>query len=472
MACQNNQAEQEANATQGIENSITAVEQPDATPVHPDGYSTPTGVTPPLRGVDVPVHQFKIQANKARTIQVGTLGTSIEIPADAFVDAQGQPVQGEVNIEFKEYHSISDIMVSGIPMQLTSPDGSTGYMQSAGMFDIQGSSGGQPVFIREGKTVTVNLASQHQDGDYDFWRLDKEAKQWLNKGPSKPQTNPTKAQARERLRKAVAEAITAPVKPYRFDNKKPVLEFDINLDNFPHLKEMGAVMWQYAGSDDKRDPAKNPWVLKEPWDAAEVEPYDDGSNLYRLVLRNDKKEFITTVCPNQSGAEFKESMEEYATKLKSYEENKVTQSEMKELVKQQADFIRSYAVEGFGIYNYDIMLKDDDFVPLLVDFDFGDLMIPGLHKLTTVYMITDNRNVVKYPPHDWNRIRINPNAETKMVALLPGNRYATLSSDEFEDLMPSIKAARGKEYTFKMNVHGNNTIASLSDLKQVLDRLV
>ncbi len=470
-ACQNitqNETSENTLNTPNTENINTK-------PLAPNAYATKTTVQPPLENVDVPLQSFTINAQKAQVIEIKETGTSIEIPANAFVDEQGNIIQGEVIIDFKEYHDVGDILASGIPMQMTAPDGSTGFMQSAGMFDIQGKvanqeegSGAKAIFIAEDKALKVNLASYKNDGEYDAWRLDEGNKQWLNKGLSQVEKNKNKAKALKYVEKNKPKA--TPIKPYKFDKNKPVLEFDINLKNFPELKEMNGVMWQYAGSDDTKDPAKNKWVYEENWDAVEVDPIKE-SNLYQLKLRNKFKEFTSVVCPSQSNDDFKKSMAEYNSKLKEYEENKVTYEDMQALAETQADFIRSYSVNGFGIYNYDLMMKDDEFIPLLADFDFG-VKIPGAKQFTTVYMIYNDRNVVCYPPNQWSSIRIDPKGKTKMVAILPGNKFATISATEFEVLVDDIKEAKNSHYTFKMTYHKENAIASLEELKTIIEGLV
>ncbi len=458
MSCQNqeNPQNQEINLS---ENELS-------TEIPANAYLTASGIEAPLKNVNVPVKTFTINATKEQIIEIDETGTSIEIPANAFVDADGNLVEN-VNISFREFHSAADILASGIPMQMTAPDGSSGYMRSAGMFDIQGFANGKAVFVAEQKELKVNLASYHNDADYDVWRLDDNNKQWLNRGLSQVTKNDKKGKALKYVEKnKVGEA---PLKPYKFDKNKPVLEFNINLENFPELKEMNGVMWQYAGGDDSKDPAKNAWIYKTDWDHADVEQFED-SNLFKLTLKNSKKEFVTTVCPSQSDEEFKNAMAAYSSKLKQYEENKLTYEDMKQMAEKQADFMRSMSVEGFGIYNYDRMMKDDEFLPVVANFDFGT-MIPGMNKFTTVYMIYDDRDVMRYPVSDWSKIRIDPNGKTQMVAILPNNQIATIGSNEMAAIMSDIRAAKGGKYTFKMNFHDGEKVNSFEQLQNIMEIL-
>ena len=73
-------------------------------------------IAPPLEAVDVAFKNFEIKNGEAQTFQLEN-GTSIEIPANAFVDANGQPVTSTVNIGYREFHNAAEILASGIPMK-------------------------------------------------------------------------------------------------------------------------------------------------------------------------------------------------------------------------------------------------------------------------------------------------------------------------------------------------------------------
>jgi hypothetical protein len=268
-------------------------------------------------------------------------------------------------------------------------------------------------------------------------------------------------------RVAKASKTVKPILPYKFDKNKPVLEFDINYDNFPELKEMNGIVWQYAGDDDLRDPVKNKWIFQENWDKAEIEAFPYG-NLYKLILKSNSKEFITTVSPSQSGEDFEKSMAEYSRKQNEYEANKLSIEDMKELVQEQGDFIRSARIEGFGIYNCDYLMRDNDNILVDAKFDFGT-MIPGINKLAKVYMIMDNRNIMSYAAI--GKVSIDPTAKTRMVAILPQQKYATISESEFATMLDDIKAVDGGQYKFKMTFK-DKVIASLKQLKDTINQLV
>jgi len=419
-------------------------------------------IIPPLDKIDVPFHSFKVNVNKAQTLHLDN-GTSIEIPEKAFVDASGNPITTPVQIAYREFHNASEILASGIPMKATHND-LEGNMQTAGMFEIDAASGESKVFLANGKEIKVNMAS-HVDGDnYDFWQLEKENGTWKNEGTSSPIANSKKQEAKKELAKL--NRIKTPVKPVQFDKTKTVLNFDLNLDGFPSLKNMKNIFWQYTGKGN--DPNQDKWIFKEKWETADIKL--NRNNEYTLILKNANKNFSTTVCPSQTGKEFDAAMASYENEMKAYKSTALSISDKKAFMDRQADFLRSVKVNQLGIYNYDILLKSPENLLFAANFDFGK-EVPKSHSKVNVYLITnDARSVVAFPYADRKRFGIDPNVDNKLVAILPNNKIATFSQKDFDANFDEMSAANGKAYTFKMKVK-TESISGVDDLSKAIAAL-
>lgn len=87
-------------------------------------------------------------------------GSTITFPPQCFVDQEGNTVEGDVNITFNEYHSASEIILSGIPMHIQTETGEIQQFESAGMFDINGEANGKAVAVAPGKDINVSLVSK------------------------------------------------------------------------------------------------------------------------------------------------------------------------------------------------------------------------------------------------------------------------------------------------------------------------
>ena len=59
------------------------------------------------------IQKFEINSDKPTTI-IAAKGTEILIPQDCFVDNDGKPVKGKIQIEIIEAFSLSDFITSGL----------------------------------------------------------------------------------------------------------------------------------------------------------------------------------------------------------------------------------------------------------------------------------------------------------------------------------------------------------------------
>ena len=143
------------------------------------------GILPPFEDVDVPFSKYTVDVSQGRTITTET-GTTIIIPKGAFKDADGNPIKGKVDISYREFHDAAAIIASGIPM--INADGDK-YMETAGMFEINGSQNGQDVQIADGKDIEVKMGSFVEGENFDFFYFDKKACNWETQGTTKPEKN-------------------------------------------------------------------------------------------------------------------------------------------------------------------------------------------------------------------------------------------------------------------------------------------
>lgn len=136
-------------------------------------------VKPPVAGMDVYPDVYTVNALPGSVLDYGS-GTRIIVPSMAFQDADGNPVTGNIDITYREFRDVVDVVLSGIPMKYDS-GGVVGDFRSAGMFEIEASQNGTEVFLREGKQIDMKFAVTDTAGDFNFYRLDeKNGWQYLN----------------------------------------------------------------------------------------------------------------------------------------------------------------------------------------------------------------------------------------------------------------------------------------------------
>lgn len=426
-------------------------------------------VAPPFSGEKINVAPTirVIQPEKPTVLTLKT-GATITIPAAVFVTLDNRPVTKPVEIHFREYHKAHEIIASGIPMRVYDAQGKEQWMQTTGMFDVQGYSEGQPVKIAEGKTITVDLPS-NTDGNCEFWYFDPKIGNWEVLGAAPAQRDslqPEKLTEQEAIEQVTKSLPRQPAKPVLVNKEKPVLDFDINYDALPELKNVGGILWQYAGNDPKQDPANNRAMLERRWDYAKVEPTDQP-NVFLMTLTQGREKLSLPVQACRSRANFEKAMADYREQYKKYEAKREKALERIAFQEDQAEFVRSFQIERLGIYNWDYLLKREDAVPVVADFDFGSDVPANMKKEITVCLITgEGRTVITFPYSDWRNFTFSPGMGNRMVAILPGNQVATFSQEDFTREAAAIRQAKGKPYVFKMNVL-QEKISSIADLKKV-----
>ncbi len=153
--------------------------------------ATKAFVNPPIAGVNIPDTTLKINAETGGTITLPS-GSMIEIPANAFVNADGSIVKGMVDLKYREFRKPTDFFVSGIPMTYDSA-GTKYTFESAGMFDLNGFAADKPIKIATGKSLNVKMSSKYKEDRYNMYLLDTVKKSWAYLGKSemeKPEVKP------------------------------------------------------------------------------------------------------------------------------------------------------------------------------------------------------------------------------------------------------------------------------------------
>jgi len=134
--------------------------------------STPRSIPASMQ---LPFTTYQVNAEKGAVLYPGN-GNRILIPANAFKDATGKLVTGNVQIQYREFRNSFDFFRGGIPMHWK--DGQC--LVSNGMFEILGSQNGKPITIA--KSITVDLLTVNQKEEYQLYYFDENKKEWIEKG--------------------------------------------------------------------------------------------------------------------------------------------------------------------------------------------------------------------------------------------------------------------------------------------------
>ncbi|MBU0764668.1 MAG: hypothetical protein KJ607_07530, partial [Bacteroidetes bacterium] len=421
----------------------------------------PPLITPPLPGLQPEFNRFTADASAGAELSIPS-GTTIIIPENAFADSSGNPVNGIVDIRYREFHDAVDILLSGIPMKYETGDKSRN-MQTAGMFEIHADKDGRELRIADGKSITVRMASYETGNEYSFFCLDESARKWTFLDHSIPEVNEEKEALRQKvtnLRASIKNALD----PEQFVfNYNSILDVYFNDDwekinknrHSTKIKNKATgygldwsdiFTWESIAWKGNRHRAalmvwKKDGDTRFPSWAKEASLNDDkilthlGGSKYRLTLKNSKtgkiySAEIEAVMPLK--ALFAFSPEYWKT---NYDQAMSQVEEEEARLRLQADVFRTFEIEKFGIYNYDKLQKEENSIRVLANFIFRDIRNEKLTGIDMVFCIPgDNKTVIKYPKEDWGRIVLIPDQSMRFLAVLPGNRIAVYSAEKYRSI--------------------------------------
>lgn len=98
-------------------------------------------------------------------------GTVIHIEPNSVTYADGKPVTGNYNLEYREFRNPAEIALSGIPMTI-SENGEMMHFSSVGMYEIKAFQNGEELKLKKPIEVDFNCTDVKQD--VSFYQMNKE----------------------------------------------------------------------------------------------------------------------------------------------------------------------------------------------------------------------------------------------------------------------------------------------------------
>ncbi|MFY9310558.1 MAG: hypothetical protein WAQ28_16050 [Bacteroidia bacterium] len=326
-------------------------------------------VQQPLPGIDIPFSSYRISVKNGGTFTYKT-GSTVVIPANAFVVKDGDNLSDSVTINYREFHTAYDIFVSGIPMKYDSA-GVAYTFESAGMIEIKGYDGNKPLLLNKDKEVEVSMASANNQADFNLYHLDTLNKNWSYKGKDKivPVDGNKAASAIKAIEKPVKESLPVAknellVTPELANQQKYCFNIGYDKKDFPELSAYENVLFEVADNSFK------PAYYKISWDKISLQS-TESKGLFIVKLKKADTTISVRAKPvfDKEGYdkalkdfEAKQAQMQEKEKMKEQRENSKLTSVNKELsAYNRKDFIRAanftvdrrFTIRAFGIYNCD-----------------------------------------------------------------------------------------------------------------------
>lgn len=436
--------------------------------VQDDKAALPPLVAPPIANATVAYHSFTVEVAKG-TVHTLPNGSKLTVPANGFVDAQGQPVSGTVTLQYREFHDAADVLVSGIPMYYAEkgkPE--SGIFQTAGMIELIGNQDGQAVAIAPGKPITIDMTSYTDEDDYNLYFLDPAQRGWKDIGKArmtKPKTSKVDVEITDTTAVDIAMAPRKPIDPAKI-KKNTELSFAVDYTDFPEFKPFKNLRWVAA---DPVELKKKEWIFTQVWNEVQLERVPGKEMAYRFLLKNKKKKTELTAYPLLEGDDYQKALADFNAGMDKHQNlNKQRRNAAVRKVAEQR-VLRTFEVSGFGIYNCDRIYKMANPQSIQCEFAFDEDSYVD-PKQTKIFHLTGNFNVVVPIENYANGYALNYSASAKnfLVAVMSDGQISLFGPDEFRQLDVRRTLQDGKPAQIRLRNTGN-VITTPDELRSLLN---
>lgn len=322
-------------------------------------------INPPVKGAEKKASIYTVSNEKGATIAHPS-GTLIKIPPAAVQDENGQTVSGKYDIHYREFHSLEEIILSGIPMTYDSA-GTQYHFESAGMIDIRASQNGKALQIAPNKPIEIQMASTRSESRFNHYYLDTIQRNWIYLGKEKTgkkeqskaaisdsigfpanlsseQKENTSIVVNQKalitpeivaLQKSLDESRLKlestnqqkPIEPQKVNVQKHHFNIDVNPAEFPELSAFKNTLFE-VGSENNN--FSRDWY-DQHWNSVTLREHIKGKSfkLELVKIANGKPSVASLIVyPVYEGKNYDEALLVYENQLKQYNTSLRTQQEI------------------------------------------------------------------------------------------------------------------------------------------------
>ncbi len=421
-------------------------------------------ISPPFENINVDYQKFTIDPKQGATL-VNSSGTKLSIPANAFVKKDGTPLDEDVEIQYREFRELDELMVSGIPMTYIHGGHKANFI-TAGMFELKGQTvTGSEIEIANDKTIDVDMASataSNADG-VDFYYLNQTTTQWEMLATSSRRRIIKETKTKEDAAKQPVEVKTNDIAVSKADKGAYKFELDLDYSKVIELRDYKDIIWQYVPTEGYDNPETYENFHQEKWTNAKVVSFDQNKKLYLVELGSKAKKFKALVTPVVGEKTYRKALEKAMANTKSFRDRVKevdTYNGQKAMVSMQIA-----SVSQFGIYNHDILYKSDQqFVTNL------KLKLPKSQKMefTRVFLVMkDAKGIIEYSENGYDKLSqftFNPKDHNGLIVVFPHNKVSVVYNKDFKNLNFSQK-------TTEVDLSSETNVKNFETLRNIIQNI-
>ena len=292
-------------------------------------------INPPIKGLNVPKESFTVNAQLGDTLFYKS-GSILIFPKNAFVDASGNIIKGDVKVEYSEFSDPFDFFVSGIPMDYDS-SGVNYQFESSGMCEVVAHQNNNPVFVNQNAQPEINIVSGTNSPSHNLYQLDTVKRNWMCKG--KPVINDlTKAKelvyGKKKINVKKVEKLIAPTPPARSNGEMPSFSVTIEPGSVKELEAYDNLNFEII-PEEKNYKASDG---EELWNDVSVEP-SEKEGIYIVTFFNENKTVSYQTRPVFEGKSYDKALLVFKKQQKKYQLAVEKRLEKEEKIKQRNEKI-------------------------------------------------------------------------------------------------------------------------------------
>lgn len=441
-------------------------------------------INPPFSDLNPSFKTYTIRAEDGGTVRHAS-GSRLLIPANAFIDAAGNVVKGEVTFNYRELHNGVDIYLAGIPMRY-----GNGNFQTAGFFEIRAQQKGKDLALQVAQKIQVQLASYQAGQDYQFYYLDEQARTWDSLGTSEPEINIERQALEEKV------SMMRPGRKFPLDRAyfafsyKGIIDVYYNNDlvNVNHNYMQRKLERYGLGWTDVEVYESIEWKKKKElatlmvWKNVSRKSFPKWAKKRRATLESIKKNRYRLKIVSADSTQVFSTQVEAVMPLKAlfaygpgYWKNNYEAAERKiekayAQMTSMAEVYRNFEIGKMGVYNWDKVIKEAEVLTLAATFDFDSLKLEAnpLIAEEVVYVTGDNAGYIRIPRKEWANFKLIPDQKARLFSVLPDRRVAIYPADKLAEIeLDDLRNMPNPAYVFDMEV-SETALESADQLKNWL----